>query len=78
MASLDSLTALPGHTRIADDVTLLSPDIDRSRLLSSAQITDTYLAQLAYAHAAQLATFDRRISLAAIPHAGDMLLQIPA
>ncbi|WP_417563521.1 TA system VapC family ribonuclease toxin [Microbacterium sp.] len=77
MDSLDTLVAVPGHRRITEDVTLLSADVDRSRMLSSTQVTDTYLLYLAHANRAQLATFDRRLSTAALPQATDAILQIP-
>lgn len=77
MESLDSLVALPGHRRIPDDASLLSSRVDRTALLSSAQVTDTYLALLAQEHSAQLATFDRRLSTRALTGAQDLVLQIP-
>ena len=77
MESLDSLVALPGHRRISDDASLLSPRVERSALLSSGQVTDTYLALLAQEHLAQLATFDRRLSTRALTAAQDLVLQIP-
>ncbi len=35
-------------------------------MLTSAQVTDTYLLALAKAHGGQLATFDRKLSIAAV------------
>ena len=58
---------LPGHVFWADDISLLGDErIDPSQLLTSAQVTDTYLLALAVAHEGKLATFDRRISPKAV------------
>ena len=40
--------------------------IDRSRLLGSSQIMDSYLLALARAHGGQLATFDNRLVVDAV------------
>ena len=62
-----SLCAGPGHEFWSDDISLLdSSRVDASRLLSSEQVTDTYLLALAVAHQGQLATFDRRLSAVAV------------
>jgi uncharacterized protein len=62
VASLRSLLAQSGHIFWPDDISLLdSTRIDSSRLLTSAQVTDTYLLALARAHGGQLATLDRRL-----------------
>ncbi len=59
---LRGLCALPGHTFWSDDVSLLDDTtVDSGRLLTSAQITDSYLLALAHSHGGQLATFDRRL-----------------
>lgn len=76
MESLESLTRQADHERMVEDVTLLSDDIDRKALLSSGQITDSYLALLAYSHGSALATFDRKLSVAALPE-GVSVVQIP-
>lgn len=56
------LCELPGHNFWMDDVRLLdSPEVDPSRLLHSAQITDTYLLALAARNRGQLATLDGRL-----------------
>jgi predicted nucleic acid-binding protein len=53
---------LPGHNFWPDDITLLDPGrVDGSRILDSAQVTDSYLLALASAHGGQLATFDQRL-----------------
>lgn len=43
-----------------------SGDIDAAKILTSAQVTDTYLLALAKAHGGQLASFDRKLSVAAV------------
>jgi len=59
---LTTLRALPGHEFWSDDITLLDAKrMDSSRLLDSAQVTDSYLLALASAHGGQLATFDQRL-----------------
>lgn len=67
MPFLTALKALPGHVFWPDDVSLLdSGKLDSSRLLTSAQVTDSYLLALACAHGGQLATFDRRLVIDAV------------
>jgi toxin-antitoxin system PIN domain toxin len=64
---MSTLCALPGHQFWSDDISLRdSEKIDASRLLSSAQVTDSYLLALACAHAGKLATFDRRLVVDAV------------
>jgi uncharacterized protein len=64
---LSGLRALPGHVFWTGNVSLLDADrFDAGRLLTSAQVTDTYLLGLAQAHGGQLATFDRRLVTDAI------------
>lgn len=61
------LRALPGHHFWSDDLSLAgSTDIDPAKILTSLQVTDTYLLALAKAHGGQLATFDRKLSVAAV------------
>ena len=58
---------LPGHCFWQDEVSLLSsPLVDVSAIGTSAQITDTYLLALAVCRGGMLATFDRRVSTAAV------------
>jgi len=53
---------LPGHIFWPDDISLLdSTKVDISKLLTSAQVTDSYLLALARAHGGQFATLDRRL-----------------
>ena len=54
---------LPGHRCWAEDISLLSAEhVDASHILTSAQVTDTYLLALAVANKGKLATFDRRLT----------------
>lgn len=64
--SLRTLLSVGGHEHIPDDVSLLDPGIDPRHIQGSGQVTDVYLALLAHQHGAQLATFDRRVSTAAL------------
>jgi uncharacterized protein len=65
-----SLRQLSGHRFWADDISLLDTHLlDVERVRTSAQVTDTYLLALAVAHGGKLATFDRRLSDAAV-HGG--------
>jgi uncharacterized protein len=60
--SLASVRMHPGHRFWGDDVSLLDSElIDTDRLMTSGQVTDTYLLALAVVHGGQLATFDRRL-----------------
>lgn len=64
---LAELCRQPGHVWWPADLSLLdSPFIDRSRLLSSGQVTDTYLLALAAQHGGRLATFDKRLVTSAV------------
>lgn len=59
---MSGLCALPGHVFWPDDISLLDArKLDMNHLLSSGQVTDSYLLALACAHGGQLATFDRRL-----------------
>ena len=65
--TLASLCGLSGHVFWPDDISLMDARyIDPSRLLSSAQVTDSYLLALACAHDGQLATFDRKLVVNAV------------
>jgi toxin-antitoxin system PIN domain toxin len=61
----------PCDVSLLDDAT-----IDRSRLHGSRQVTDAYLLALATAHDGRFITFDRSISLAAVPGATDEHLTV--
>ncbi len=72
---LRGLKTQPGHAFWPDDMSLLTAShVDTDGLLSHSQVTDTYLLALAVAHAAQLATLDRRLSATAV-HGGEAALQ---
>ncbi len=72
------LRDLHGHTFWPDDVSLVgSSDIDAAKILTSAQVTDTYLLALAKAHGGQLASFDRKLSAAAVKGGKSALHLIP-
>jgi len=77
-ALMSALVALPGHAFWPDDLSLLDDSkVDATRLLTSAQVTDTYLLALAVAHKGRLATFDRRLVANAV-HGGAKALQLIA
>ncbi len=62
--------ARPDHAFWPDSISLLAPDVLRwDRVLTSRQVTDTYLLALAAANGARLVTFDRGISIEAVPSA---------
>ena len=64
---LADLCSQPGHVFWSADLSLLdSPLIDRTRLLASEQVTDTYLLALAVQHGGRLATFDKRLVASAV------------
>jgi len=66
-AIVTKLRALPGHVFWSDDISLVdSSHVDAAQVLTSAQVTDTYLLALAAAHGGKLATFDRRLSVKAV------------
>lgn len=65
---VEQLRSHPGHQFWSDDVSLLdSQHADAGRILSTDQVTDTYLLALARAHGGKLATFDRRLVVDAVP-----------
>lgn len=65
---MSAFCALAGHEFWPDHFSVLDRGIiDASRILSSHQLTDTYLLALARAHDGMLATFDRRLVTDAIP-----------
>ena len=66
-AIVSKLRGLPGHSFWTDDLSLVGSDrIYVARILTSAQVTDTYLLALASRHSGVLATLDRRLSVAAV------------
>lgn len=75
--TLAALRALPGHHFWPDDISLMdSQRVDMTRLLSHAQVTDSYLLALALAHGGQLATLDRRLVVDAVTGGAAALRQI--
>lgn len=75
---LAELCSQPGHVFWNADLSLLdSPLIDRSRLLASEQVTDTWLLALAVQHGGKLATFDKRLVTGAV-QGGDAALCVIA
>jgi uncharacterized protein len=64
---MKELCALPGHEFWTDDISLLDGKrVEVGRILSSAQVTDSYLLALALANSGKLATFDRRLVVDAV------------
>lgn len=64
---LKDLLGQQGHEFWPDDVSLVSSElIDMTRIISHRQSTDTYLLALAASRGGKLATFDRRLSTAAV------------
>ena len=62
-----TLRTLAGHAFWPDDISLLdTAHVDVTRVLSAAQVTDSYLLALASAHGGQLASFDRRLVTGAV------------
>lgn len=67
----------PGHAFWHDDISLLSTDDVRlDAIATAAQVTDTYLLALARSRGGRLATFDRRLTAAAIPGGAEALALI--
>ena len=65
--ALAGLRKLPGHEFWPDDISLLdATKVDIEHLMTSAQVTDSYLLALAAANGGQLATFDRRLVVNAV------------
>jgi len=70
--------ALGGHEFWRDDVSLFNAAlVDTTRLLNSAQITDSYLLALAGVHGGRLATLDRHIVTAAVTDGPNAIHQVP-
>jgi uncharacterized protein len=75
-ASILQLQKIPGHTFWPDDITLLDSNrVDITRLVTTAQVTDSYLLALAVAHNGKFATFDRRLISTAV-HNGTQALHV--
>ena len=68
MQSLAALRALKGHHFWPDDISLADArHPDATRLLSHAQVTDSYLLALARAHGGRLASLDRKLVVDGVP-----------
>lgn len=66
-AIVGTMRNLPGHVFWPDSLSLIdSAHVDVSQVLTSAQVTDSYLLALAGANGGKLATFDRRVSVKAV------------
>lgn len=62
-----TLKTLPGHHFWPDDISLAGTEgIDTAKIQTVGQVTDSYLLALASAHRGRLATFDRKLSVAAV------------
>ena len=73
------LHTLSGHQFWPDDISLVgSSDIYAAKILTPAQVTDSYLLGLAKARDGKLATFDRKLSTAAVKRGKPALHLIPS
>jgi toxin-antitoxin system PIN domain toxin len=61
LAMLDAIRSTAGHAFIADDSTLAAPKISVTRLVTSKQVTDVHLVNLAASSGGALATLDKGI-----------------
>lgn len=76
---LSQLRSLPGHEFWSDDLSLLDPGrVDAAAIETHAQVTDSYLLALATSRGGKLATFDRRLSVRAVPRGRQALHVIQA
>lgn len=79
LPALTSLCALPGHVFWPDDISMIGDGhVAVTKLLTSAQLTDTYLLALAVSKKGQFATLDSRIACQAVPGGKDALQVITA
>ena len=66
-AIMSRMCELPGHVFWPDSLSLTDADhVAAAQMLTSNQVTDTYLLALARANGGKLATFDRRLSTKAV------------
>lgn len=66
-ALVTQLRTLEGHVFWPDDISLVGDErITVARVLTSGQVTDTYLLALAASHGGRLASFDRRLAVNAV------------
>ena len=76
--ALKELQKIPGHVFWPDDISLFDPErLDLTRLMTTGQVTDSYLLALALAHDGKLATFDRRLIVNAVHNGAQGLHIIP-
>jgi toxin-antitoxin system PIN domain toxin len=76
---ISKLRRLSGHVFWPDDISLVASDlVDKALLMTSGQVTDSYLLALAVAHNGQLATLDRRLSVRAVKGGKESLHLIAA
>ena len=61
VAAIAEMRANPGHSYLADDSSLADPAVDISRIVTSKQITDIHLVNLAALRGAVLATLNMAI-----------------
>lgn len=74
---LEAACATPHHEYWPCDVSLVAGDvIDRSRVHGPRQVTDAYLLALATHHGGRFVTFDRSVSLSAVPGATEHNLAV--
>jgi uncharacterized protein len=67
----------PRHTSLPDDASLGDPTLfDLRAVAGSRQVSDVYLLGLAHRHGFRLATFDRRLSSAAVLGAPAALIEL--
>jgi toxin-antitoxin system PIN domain toxin len=67
-----------GHEFWPDDISIIDDVVfDARNFAGHKHITDTYLLALAAQHRGRLATFDRRISVAAVPDGAQSLFRVP-
>lgn len=76
--SIRGLRSVPGHVFWPDDLSLLDDGlVDLTKLISSRQITDTYLLGLAAKNKGTFATFDQSIDADTVRGGRDALITIP-
>jgi uncharacterized protein len=75
---LRALRVSPGYVHWPDSLSLLdAAQVDMSRLLRAAEITDVYLLALAVSRGGRLATFDRKLMTTAVTNGREALCPVP-
>ena len=77
LASMASLFEVGVHRFVPDSISLFDDLVDSSRLLSSGQVTDSYLLALAVHHGSKVATFDTKIVTEPVAGGSSALTLIP-